>query len=202
MNDEPNAQTANHATEMPAPAAPEVPWPDAVRPRVLGRLSRVPASELWPTSAALAEWLMTAPDDLRQSIAAGSVRFDERTANILLGTADGDVPICAVCESGPSSDEGLGVLLRVAAVQEGGIVAWVVGEPDDSHIAAVSWLNRSTSPRFHLVRAEGARVNDSAAAPMFDRIVRPPRGAQADESAQRGAGSQPQRRVEDHVPED
>lgn len=175
-------------------------------PSVIGRISRVKGSELWADGAGLAGWLAASPEPLAEALARPPFEFAGNGTNILLGTSADQHPVCVVCEVGPSSDEGLGVLLRVAAVQEGGIVIWIAGEMGDAHVAALSWLNRSTSPRFYLVKVTGIRIDGSASAPIFELVARPPRGGgaatapAADGSAPRPAEG-PRRRAEDHIPE-
>lgn len=195
---------ADHAAVSAAPSAPPADPPSALsRPptAAIGRLSRVPASALWPDGEALAAWLAATPGALLDAVGMSAVRFEPPDANIALGTAGDGSPVCVVCEVGPSTDECLGVLLRVAAVQEGGAVMWLTGEPSDTHVAALSWLNRSTAPRFFLVRVTGVQIDGSASAPMFDRVVRPPRRTDVGGVADRGSDDVPSRRADDHVPE-
>jgi hypothetical protein len=205
--------TRRENAAAPAPAARTTtgPAPAAAAPPVagIGRLVRVPASALWTDNAAMAAWLAGTPAALMDAAGVEAEKFDPPDGNIVLGAAKSGTPICVVCEVGPSSDEGLGVLLRVAAVQEGGVVLWLTGEPGDAHIAALSWLNRSTAPRHSMVRVTGVRIDGSASAPIFTLVVRPARatdapGAAAPDTAPGDtAPDKParQRRLEDHLPE-
>ena len=172
----------------------------------IGRLVRVPASALWTDNTAMAAWLAATPAAMMDAVNVDAARFDTPSGNIVLGSARNGTPICVVCEVGPSSDEGLGVLLRVAAVQDGGVVLWLTGEPGDAHVAALSWLNRTTSPRFSMVRVTGVRIDGSASAPIFTLVVRPARstdgpGAASGEAATADPSTTRQRRLEDHLPE-
>ena len=164
----------------------------------IGRLTRVTAAELWADATAMASWVAVNAEALSELTGVQRLRLNAPTGGIVLGRAADGAAVCVLCEVGPSTDEGLGALLRTAAVQDGGTVMWVNGGPSDSHVAALSWLNRATPPRFFLAKATGVRIDGSASAPMFDLITRPPR---ATELAQ-GVTEAPQRRVEDHVPED
>ncbi len=174
----------------PRPAAEE-PFPGLVT--TIGRLSHVPAADLWPTAGAMASWLAATPSALTDVAGIADVTFQSPEGAVLVGSSPGGA-VCVVCEVGPTSDEGLGVLMRVAAVQDGGTVVWIAGDPGDPHCAALSWLNRSTSPRFTLLRVTGVRIDGSASAPMFAVVVRPPRGSG---TATEAGG--PRRRVEDHL---
>lgn len=181
----------------PVPASRSTP-PTAV----VGRLTRIGASEIWADGHAIASWLATNGDAIADVLGVSSVTLEATDANIALGSVAGGGPVCVVCEIGPSTDEGLGVLLRIAAVQDGGTVAWIAGDPSDTHAAALSWLNRSTSPRFHLVRATAVRIDGSASAPLFDLVVRPPRASDGgDDAGSADEPNGPRRRVEDHVSE-
>lgn len=187
----------------PAPAGPS-PAPTAsalsIGPTTIGRLTRVRGSDLWPDGTGLAAWLSATPEPLADAIGKGPFEFAMPDGAILLGTSADQQPVCVVCEVGPTSDDMLGVLLRIAAVQEGGIVAWVAGETRDAQIAALSWLNRQTSPRFYLVRVTGIRIDTSASAPIFELVTRPARGGASD--APRDGDDAPRRRAEDHVQDD
>jgi hypothetical protein len=194
-------QPSTSETATPAPP------PTATTPPVagIGRLVRVPASALWTDNAAMATWLASTPAALMDAAGVEAERFESPDGNIVLGTTKSGTPICVVCEVGPSSDEGLGVLLRIAAVQDGGVVLWLTGEAGDSHTAALSWLNRSTAPRFSMVRVTGVRIDGSASAPIFTLVVRPARATDAVEDTPTEAGTEGsngrQRRLEDHLPE-
>ncbi len=195
-----SAAGSTQETTAPADATPTTPPVAGI-----GRLVRVPASALWTDNAAMAAWLAATPAAMVDAASVEVETFESPDGNIVLGKSKTGTPICVVCEVGPSSDEGLGVLLRIAAVQDGGVVLWLTGEPGDAHIAALSWLNRSTSPRFSLVRVTGVRIDGSASAPIFTLVVRPARSTDAPEAATPPAeASSPngrQRRVEDHLPE-
>jgi hypothetical protein len=184
----PSAEATPDTTPMPEP-----PFPGLTT--TIGRLTRVTAADLWASGAAMASWLANTPAALPESLGIGDATFAPPDSNVLVGTGGDGAPACIVCEVGPSSDEGLGALLRAAAVQDGGTVVWIVSALDDSHGAALSWLNRSTAPRFLLVRVSGVRIDGSASAPVFELVVRPPRDAG-------DATAGPQRRVEDHLPKD
>ena len=145
----------------------------------------------------MSSWVSANAEALSELTGVEGLRFQAPVAGSVLGTTADGGAICVVCEVGPSSDEGLGALLRTAAVQDGGTVLWLNGGPGDSHVAALSWLNRATPPRFFLAKATGVRIDGSASAPMFELLGRPPRAVERAEETT----DVPQRRVEDHVPE-
>jgi hypothetical protein len=196
---------------LPDAGSPAPPATGATPPVAgIGRLVRVPASALWTDNEAMASWLAATPAAMMDAASVDAATFEPPSGNIVLGTTKAGTPLCVVCEVGPSSDEGLGVLMRIAAVQAGGAVLWLTGEPGDAHIAALSWLNRSTLPRFSLVRVTGVRIDGSASAPIFSVVVRPARAtdAPAATAGDAPAGDAPEtdgtarrRRLEDHLPQ-
>jgi hypothetical protein len=50
---------------------------------------------------------------------------------------------------------------------------WIVSDPRPEHVAAVAWLNESTSASFYMVKVEAVRIGESPAAPLFTLIVGP-----------------------------
>lgn len=192
------AEEEDRALEPADPAPASAPVPPAPATNAIGRLTKVSAAELWSDADAMSTWIASNAEALSELTGLEGLRLGAPSGGTVLGTTPDGAAVCVVCEVGPSSDEGLGALLRAAAVQDGGTVVWLNGGPTDSHVAALSWLNRATPPRFFLSRATGVRIDGSASAPMFEVLVRPPRTAGAVE----GATSAPQRRVDDHLPED
>jgi hypothetical protein len=150
-------------------------------------------------------WVAANPDAMAELSSLDGLTFDSVEGSMAVGSTGDGSPVCVVCEVGGSTDAGLGIVLRIAAVQDGGMVIWVNAGQTDSHAAAVSWLNRSTSPRFLLVRATAVRIDGSAVAPLFDLVVRPPRASdQAGAPVQRRdpAADAPIRRVGDAIPDE
>jgi len=50
---------------------------------------------------------------------------------------------------------------------------WIVSDPRPEHVAAVTWLNESSSAAFYMVTVEAARIGDSPPPPLFTVIVGP-----------------------------
>ena len=205
---EPETAPADPAAQLAglAPHAPSLsiytrrePAADGATPQPgttsIGRLTRVPASTLWADGSAMARWLAANPAALMDAVNVDVAECEVPESSIVTGTTKDGRAVCAVCEVGQTTDEGLGILMRVAAVQDGGVVLWLTGEPADTHVAALSWLNSSMSPRFYLVRVSGVQIDGSASAPIFTLAVRPPRG----EAGPASSPSTPRRRAEDHV---
>jgi hypothetical protein len=50
---------------------------------------------------------------------------------------------------------------------------WIVSDPRPEHVAAITWLNESSSANFYMVKVEAVKIGDSPAAPLFTLIVGP-----------------------------
>jgi hypothetical protein len=142
-------------------------------------------------------WLAAQPDGLAEALDIGFRDLAATPPGHLGGTDATGAPFSAVCEVGSSSAEGLGRLLAAASVQGVGTIAWLAGEPNPTHGATVSWLNRATLVRFFVVRVTGIRIGSSASAPVFEVTVRP--GRSTDHGSEgTGTGSADGRRADDY----
>lgn len=50
---------------------------------------------------------------------------------------------------------------------------WIVSEPRPEHVAAITWLNESSSADFYMVKVDAVRIGASPAAPLLTVIVGP-----------------------------
>ena len=55
----------------------------------------------------------------------------------------------------------------------GPATVWIVSEPRPEHVAALAWLNESSSAAFYMVKVEAVKIGDSPAAALFTLIVGP-----------------------------
>ena len=166
------------ATDAPS-AKPDAPLTPPRAPLIIGRLTKLGAEELWPTAAAMSTSLAADIAGLAEAIGLEVASVAASGPGRVAGRSADGTPVTVACEPGPSSDSTLAAVLATAASQEGGMVVWVAGTTDTSHGVTVSWLNRSAAGRFFYVRAHGVRIGESAAAPLFDVVVRPPRASAA-----------------------
>ncbi|HSK92487.1 MAG TPA: hypothetical protein VLA76_00350 [Candidatus Angelobacter sp.] len=192
---EPTASADADRTTAPADTAPVHSPP---RPRI-GRLTSVPASELWAEPADLAAWIAADPSVLADAVgvplagAAVGPNPSRVSATDPAGTL-----VSVVCDVGDSTDASLAAVLEVAALGASSTVIWVAGEAASSHIASLSWLNRGTDARLFLVRVAGARIDGSGAAATMEVVVRPPRATDPDPETEPTPPSDHGRRVADH----
>jgi hypothetical protein len=196
---EPAPTSAEPWEALPA-SAPD-PFTQVTSAPRLGRLAPVSAADLWDGTAAMSTWLSDEPEALADALDLSLRDVTTTAPGRVRGVAASDAsPVSIVCEVGPSSDEAFAALLATASLQDGGTVVWIAGDLDATHGATLSWLNRSTSPRFLFVKAAGVRIGESAAAPTFEVVVRPARATDAapSEPSQASPGASAGRRAEDH----
>jgi hypothetical protein len=197
-------ETPPVTTDSPEASSPDS-AADASRPTI-GRLTRLPAVELWGGDPEpVVAWLAVNVGYLAEVIGVPLVPSATPEApgspNALLAAGPDGEPVLIVVELGSSSDERFGVLLRQMVASTAKTAVWVSGEPKPDHVASASWLNRAVDCRFYVVRLEAVRIGESAAAPVFSCVLRPPRATDAvrGEPAETGSApdGRPRRRAED-----
>jgi hypothetical protein len=72
-----------------------------------------------------------------------------------------------------SDHDHLGKLLTYMTALEARTAIWIVAQPRQEHLGAVSWLNESTPANFYLIKVEAVRIGDSVPAPLLTVIVGP-----------------------------
>lgn len=149
---------------------------------MIGRLRRVPVSELYGTGGVnFTSWLQENIDVLNETLGflLSGVR-DERLVSgssaTVAQTVTGDAVIIENEPKG-SGDGGLGKLITSLASEEAQAGIWIVADPRPEHAAAISWLNRaSSSASFYLLKVEAFRIDGSPPAPLISSVIGPERG--------------------------
>ncbi|MCU1307314.1 MAG: hypothetical protein JWN45_2009 [Acidobacteriaceae bacterium] len=148
-------------------------------PSNVGRLQRVALREVWKHEAQdFTQWLQNNIDVLNESLDFNLVGADrERSAG------DFSVDLVAEDEDGgtviienqleKSNHDHLGKLITYLTAIGAKTAIWIVSDPRPEHVAAIGWLNSSSSAEFYMVKVEAVRIADSAAAPLFTLIVGP-----------------------------
>jgi len=72
-----------------------------------------------------------------------------------------------------SNHDHLGKIITYLTGMNARAAIWIVSDPRPEHVAAVAWLNESSSADFYMVKVEAARIGDSPAAALFTLIVGP-----------------------------
>jgi hypothetical protein len=145
----------------------------------IGKLRRVPLREVWKHEAHdFTQWLQDNIDVLNTALDLNLVNVEREQAagafSIDLVAEDaGGGTVVIENQLEKSNHDHLGKLLTYLAAMNARAAVWIVAEPRPEHVAAISWLNESTSADFYLVKVEAVRIGDSPAAPLLTVIVGP-----------------------------
>lgn len=99
--------------------------------------------------------------------AAGSFSVD------LLAEDEGGGTVIIENQLEKSNHDHLGELITYLTAMSAKAAVWIVSGPRPEHVAAVAWLNESSSARFYMVKVEAVKIGESPPAPLFTVIVGP-----------------------------
>ncbi|RYX82147.1 DUF4268 domain-containing protein [bacterium] len=145
----------------------------------IGRLERVPLREVWKHEAHdFTHWLQSNLDVLSDAVdlnlisaerekAAGSFSID------LVAEEENGSTVIIENQLEKSNHDHLGKLITYLSAIAAKAAVWIVSDPRPEHVAAVAWLNESSSADFYMVKVEAVRIGTSPAAPLFTLIVGP-----------------------------
>jgi hypothetical protein len=146
---------------------------------MIGRIEKVPLREIWKHEAMdFTRWLQDNLDVLSDCLGF-SLNNAEReksagTFNVdLVAEDDSGNPIIIENQLEKSDHDHLGKIITYLTAIEARTAVWIVAEPRPEHVAAISWLNDSSSARFFLLKVEGVRIGASDPAPLLTLIVGP-----------------------------
>ena len=145
----------------------------------IAKLERVPLREVWKHEAIdFTQWLQENIDVLNEVLDLDLVNVDRERAT-------GDFSIDLVAEDGgggtiiienqleKNNHDHLGKIITYLTGMNARAAIWIVSDPRPEHVAAVAWLNESSSADFYMVKVEAVRIGDSPAATLFTLIVGP-----------------------------
>lgn len=152
---------------------------------MIGRLERLPLREVWKHEAYdFTQWLQDNIDVLNTALRVTLVNVEREQA---AGTFS--IDLVAEDETGgkviienqlaKSDHDHLGKVLTYLTAMEARAAIWIVAEARPEHVAAVAWLNDSSSADFYLVKVEAVRIGLSPPAPLLTLIVGPSVEAEA-----------------------
>jgi len=72
-----------------------------------------------------------------------------------------------------SDHDHLGKLITYMTAMQASTAVWIVAYPRPEHVAAITWLNESSSADFYLLKIEAIRIENSPKAPLLTVIVGP-----------------------------
>ena len=146
---------------------------------LIGKLERVPLRDVWKHEAYdFTQWLQNNVDILNSVLNITLVNAErERSAgdfNVdLVAEDEGGGAIVIENQLERSNHDHLGKLITYLTAMSARAAIWIVSEPRPEHVAAIAWLNESSSADFYLIKVEAVKIGDSPAAPLFTVIVGP-----------------------------
>jgi len=145
----------------------------------IGKLERVALREVWKHEAhSFAQWLESNIDALNDVLNITLVNVDrEQTAgsfNVdLVAEDEGGNTIIIENQLEKSNHDHLGKVITYLTAMNAKAAIWIVSDPRPEHVAAIAWLNESSSADFYMVKVEAVKIGDSPAAALFTVIVGP-----------------------------
>lgn len=145
----------------------------------IGKLERVPLREVWEHEAYdFTQWLQENIDVLNMALDMNLVNVDrERAAGSfsidLVAEDEGGGTVIIENQLERSNHDHLGKIITYLTGMSAKAAIWIVSDPRPEHVAAIAWLNESSSADFYMVKVEAVRIGDSPAAPLFTVIVGP-----------------------------
>jgi Domain of unknown function (DUF4268) len=150
----------------------------------IGKLERVPLREVWKHEALdFTQWLQENIDVLNTALDLNLVNVDREQAagsfSIDLVAEDGSGGTVVIeNQLEKSNHDHLGKLVTYLTAMGATVAIWIVSDPRPEHVAAITWLNESSSASFYMVKVEAVKIGDSPAAPLLTLIVGPSEEAQ------------------------
>ncbi len=147
---------------------------------MIAKIERVPLREVWPHEAYdFTQWLEENIDVLSEAIdrtivTAERERKTESTFSVDL-VAEDDAGSSVIIENQleKSDHDHLGKLITYLTAMQASSAVWIVADPRPEHVAALNWLNESSSADFYLLKIEAIRIENSPPAPLLTLIVGP-----------------------------
>lgn len=145
----------------------------------IGKLERVALREVWKHEAKdFTQWLQENIDVLNSALDMNLVNVDREreTGDFsidLVAEDDGGGTVIIENQLEKSNHDHLGKLITYLTGMGARAAIWIVSDPRPEHVAAVAWLNESSSAAFYMVKVEAVRIGNSPAAPLFTLIVGP-----------------------------
>jgi hypothetical protein len=151
---------------------------------MIGKIQRVPLRDVWKHEAKdFTQWLQENIDVLNSALDLNLVNVDREreTGDFsidLVAEDDGGGTVIIENQLEKSNHDHLGKLITYLTGMGARAAIWIVSDPRPEHVAAVAWLNESSSAAFYMVKVEAVRIGDSPAAPLFTLIVGPSKETQ------------------------
>ena len=146
----------------------------------IAKIERVPLREVWKHEAHdFSTWLEENIDVLSDALGRDidNVEREKKTestfsVDLVAEGSDGS-SIIIENQLGKSDHDHLGKLITYLTAMQAKVAVWIVADPRPEHVAALTWLNESSSADFYLLKVEAIRIGNSPSAPLLTVIVEP-----------------------------
>ncbi len=145
----------------------------------IGKLERVGLREVWKHEALnFTQWLQNNIEVLNEALDINLVNVDREQAAgsfsiDLVAEDEGGGTVIIENQLEKSNHDHLGKLITYLTALGAKAAIWIVSDPRPEHVAAVAWLNESSSAAFYMIKVEAVKIGDSPPAPLFTLIVGP-----------------------------
>ena len=146
----------------------------------IAKIERVPLREVWKHEAHdFTQWLEENIDILSDAIGHDieGVEREKKTESAfsvdLFAEGKNGSSIIIENQLEKSNHDHLGKLITYLTAMRASIAVWIVADPRPEHVAAMNWLNESSSADFYLLKIEAIRIENSLPAPLLTVIVGP-----------------------------
>lgn len=145
----------------------------------IGKLERVALREVWKHEAYdFTQWMEENIEVLNEALDLNLVNVEREQAagtfsvDLVAEDINGNTVIIEN-QLEKSNHDHLGKLITYLTAMDARSAIWIVSQPRPEHVAAIAWLNESSSADFYMVKVEAVRIENSPAAPLFTLIVGP-----------------------------
>ncbi len=145
----------------------------------IGKIERVKLKDVWKHEAlGLTIWLEKNIDVINELIGLDFVNVEREKAagdfRVDLTAEDRDGNVAIIENQLEKSDhDHLGKIITYLSYLDAKTAVWIVANPRDEHVSAVTWLNRSGLAKFYLIKIEAIRIEGSPPAPLLTLITGP-----------------------------
>lgn len=146
----------------------------------INKISRIPIKQVWKyEDRDLTPWLCDNIDVISDAIGLQITNPEKEQStgnfNVDIKAEDENGNIVVIeNQFGNSNHDHLGKLITYLTSFEAKTAIWIVENPKQEHINAISWLNEGDNNcDFYLLKIEAIKIGDSAPAPLLSKIVGP-----------------------------
>jgi len=147
---------------------------------MVAKLERVALREAFPSEVKdLSRWVQINLDELNAAtgLSLGNASAEQPagdfSVDLIAEEDDTGEKVIIENQIGKSDHDHLGKVLTYLTAHEAQAAVWIVEKPRSEHVAAIAWLNQSSSADFYLVKIEAFKIGNSDVAPLLTLIVGP-----------------------------